>query len=111
MRATRLGFLVSIVGWIVCVALVSRSHAQVTTASLRGTVTYEGLPVAGAGITLIHVPSGNVKTSTTEADGSFVFSGLRVGGPYQVTAVVSGFQQARVNDVYLSAGKTTFRSR
>ena len=52
------------------------------------------------------MPSGNEKTTITNADGGFVFTGLRVGGPYTVTAVMDGFAPAQVNNIYLSAGKT-----
>jgi len=94
---------------LVCVVmLASSARAQVTTAELRGTVrsSDDGVPMAEVTVTLIHVPSGNEKTTTTNADGGFVFTGLRVGGPYSVTATFEGFAPALINNIYLTAGKT-----
>ena len=88
--------------------LVSTARAQVTTGELRGTVKAadDNSPMAEATVTLVHVPSGNEKTTTTNADGAFAFTGLRVGGPYTVTAVFEGFAPTQIKDIYLSAGKT-----
>jgi len=58
--------------------------AQETTSIIRGTVVSAGAPVAGAKITITHVPSGTRSTSTTDGNGSFAANGLRVGGPYTV---------------------------
>ena len=37
-------------------------------------------------MTLVHVPTGNVKSTTTNADGEYAFTNLRVGGPYTIKA-------------------------
>ena len=86
----------------------STASAQVVTANLRGTVKSadDGSPMAEAAITLIHVPSGNTKTTTSNTDGVFVFTGLRVGGPYFVRAEPMGFKAAEADNIFLSAGKT-----
>lgn len=72
-------------------------HAQETTSSIRGAVTDNGAPVAGATVTAKHVPSGTTTTTTTSADGSFVLSGLRPGGPFTVTV---DNNRATVTDVF-----------
>lgn len=84
------------------------AHAQVNTADLRGKVTVaeDGAPMPETEVTLLHEPSGNVKTTTTNGDGVYVFAGLRVGGPYRITAVFSGFAPIEVKDIFLSAGRT-----
>lgn len=80
--------------------------AQVNTSSLRGTVIdTNGSPVANAEVTLIHEPSSNVKVTTTNASGAYAFTGLRVGGPYQVTVVAAGHEPQTKQQVFLSAGK------
>jgi len=73
--------------------------AQETTSIIRGTVVSAGAPVAGAKITITHVPSGTVNTTTTDSRGGFTSSGLRTGGPYTVE-VSSDKGTTRVTDIY-----------
>src|SRR5450755_2264427 len=86
----------------------SIAHAQVTTATMRGTVKSadDGVAMAEVEVTLLHVPTGNIKTTTTNSDGAYAFSGLRVGGPYRVIAKIEGFKPAEEDGIVLSAGKT-----
>ena len=80
--------------------------AQETTAQLGGSVVdAEGNPVAGASVTVLHVPSGTTRTSVTNASGQFVVTGLRVGGPYSVSAGSAGYQSAAVENVYAELGR------
>ena len=66
-------------------------YAQETSAGLRGVVTSEsGATVSGARVTIMHVPSGSVSTTSSGASGGFSASGLRVGGPYSVTITAPG---------------------
>ena len=60
-------------------------QAQETTSTIRGTVSSGGAPVAGATVEVLNVPSGTRSTLTTDANGNFSATGLRVGGPYTVT--------------------------
>lgn len=81
-------------------------HAQETTSSVRGEVSSDGAPIAGANVTVTHTPSGTVQRTTTDANGNFAANGLRVGGPFQVTVEASGYENATVDEVYLQAGQT-----
>jgi hypothetical protein len=72
-------------------------QAQETTSTIRGTVTDNGAPVAGVTVTAVHVPSGTTSSAATSADGGFVISGLRPGGPYTVS-VEGG--RAQITDVF-----------
>jgi hypothetical protein len=95
-------------------------YAQETTGTIRGDVfDSSGNPVANATVTILHQPSGSRSTSTTGADGSFNASGLRVGGPYQVTVAAPGLESVtetipsiaigvpqRVEVTLFSAGET-----
>jgi hypothetical protein len=71
-------------------------QAQEVTSVIRGSVTENGVPVAGAAVTVVHVPTGTRSSTTTDASGTFTFTGLRVGGPFTVT-VNDG--QAQVTDI------------
>ncbi len=86
--------------------LPTAAHAQETTSSVRGEVTAGGAPVAGAQVTVTHVPSGTQSTTTTDADGSFSASGLRVGGPYTIAVTAAGHQDQQVTDISLQAGQS-----
>lgn len=68
-------------------------YAQETTGTIRGDVfDSAGNAVPNATVTILHQPSGSRSTSTTGADGAFNASGLRVGGPYQVTVAAPGLE-------------------
>lgn len=86
-------------------ALVSpAAMAQETTSSIRGEVVENGAPVAGADVTITHVPSGTTSRVTSDASGSFNVSGLRVGGPFTIEASANGQNQV-VENVFLTAGQ------
>lgn len=80
--------------------------AQETSAAIRGEVTNADVPVAGATVTMEHIPSGTVTTVTTGGDGSFAASGLRPGGPYTVKVTGPNVREASVTDVFTSVGQT-----
>jgi hypothetical protein len=81
-------------------------YAQETTGTIRGDVLDSaGNPVANATVTVVHQPSGSRSTSTTDADGTFNASGLRIGGPYEVTVAAAGLETATATIPSLSAGQ------
>ncbi len=91
-----------------CTLIAPRAEAQVTTSNLRGTVQSadDRLPMAEIEVTLIHIPSGATQTTTSNADGNYAFTNLRVGGPYVVRAEAIGFQPVLIENIFLTAGKT-----
>ncbi|MEJ0099623.1 MAG: carboxypeptidase-like regulatory domain-containing protein [Pseudomonadota bacterium] len=77
--------------------------AQETTSSIRGSITSgEGTAVAGATVSIVHIPSGTTSSVVSGAGGSFSASGLRPGGPYKVTVSASGFD-AKSQEGFYSA--------
>jgi hypothetical protein len=96
----------SVAGLTMATAIATPAFAQETSASVRGNVTDGGAAVAGAAVTIEHVPSGTVTNVTTGADGTFTASGLRPGGPFNVKVVASGHPDATVTDVYTVIGQT-----
>ncbi|MFM7350427.1 MAG: carboxypeptidase regulatory-like domain-containing protein, partial [Erythrobacter sp.] len=96
----------SIVSLAATTTIATPAFAQETTSSVRGTVTDDsGNPVAGATVTVTHVPSGTVSTQTTDAEGGFNAAGLRLGGPFSVTVTADGFEAASQEIGYLTAGQ------
>ena len=81
------------------------AYAQVTTSNITGVVLdAQQRPVPGATVTAVHDPSGTTYTATTNTDGRFMIPGMRVGGPYRVTAALSGFQTQVQENLTLSLG-------
>jgi hypothetical protein len=81
------------------------ASAQVTTGSIRGIVTdSDNRPIEGARIIALHLPSGTQYTGATRADGRFNIPGMRVGGPYQVSATMIGFARQSRDDITVSLG-------
>ena len=65
----------------------------VTSGSMSGIVNDpQGAPVPGATVVAVHDPSGTRYEAVSRADGRFTIPGMRVGGPYTVTANLGGFQ-------------------
>lgn len=90
---------------LACGMVAAPAMAQETTSIIKGSVVAsDGSAVSDAEITVTHVPSGTVSTTRTGADGSFVVSGLRAGGPYTV-AVSSSAGTTSVTDVFTSVGQ------
>lgn len=83
----------------IALAASSAVFAQETTGAIRGQVTDEyGAGVAGATVHVTHEPSGTRSTVVTDADGQYAARGLRVGGPYVVTAQAPG-REAQSADI------------
>jgi hypothetical protein len=91
-----------------CAFLVpaGRADAQgVTTGSIEGQVNDpQGQALPGATIVAVHEPSGTKYETVSRADGSFSIPGMRVGGPYTVTASLSSFQPESRKGVVVSLG-------
>ena len=82
--------------------------AQETTSSLSGfLVGADGLPIPGALVSVVHLPSGTTRLSTTNTSGAFSATGLRVGGPYRVTARAEGMQEATIDDLHVRLTERT----
>src|SRR5262245_37707338 len=84
----------------------SRTFAQgVTTGAINGTVSdAQGAVIPGASVTAVHVPSGTQYEAVTQGDGHFFIPGVRVGGPYKVSASLTGFNTETQNEIMVTLG-------
>lgn len=79
--------------------------AQVTTSSITGTVkTSKNESLASATIRATHLPSGSVYTTSSQSDGRYTISNMRVGGPYKVEISYVGYNPEVYNDLNLELG-------
>ncbi|WP_373487814.1 carboxypeptidase regulatory-like domain-containing protein, partial [Blastomonas sp.] len=81
------------------------AHAQETSSTIRGDVTGDGAALPGAQVRIIHTPSGTVSSTTTDSNGTFSVSGLRLGGPFVVEVNAGGYEQSSVTEIFLQAGQ------
>ena len=95
------------IGLIVALA-AAPAFAQNTTAAMGGQVLgSDGQPLAGAEVTIVHTESGTVSRAVTDANGRYNARGLRVGGPYKVTANKEGAGTQTESDIYLALDQTS----
>jgi Carboxypeptidase regulatory-like domain len=91
-----------------CAAISPASSARaqgVTTSGLTGIVKDpQDAVIPGVTITAVHQPSSTTYEAVTQADGRYFIPGMRVGGPYTVTATLSGFRTQIQNDITLNLG-------
>jgi hypothetical protein len=96
----------------VSLACAGGAAAQVTTSTIRGSITDEGVAEAGATIVARDTASGFTNRATANANGGYVLSGLRPG-TYEVTATTADGETAtevvsigvgQVGDLDLSVG-------
>lgn len=91
-------------GLILCSIYGVPAHAQVAGATLSGLVTDEnGGAVAGAGLSVKNLGTGNVRELTTNGDGFYSVPNL-VPGSYEVRVSAKGFQTLIQKDITLTVG-------
>ncbi|RYG01993.1 MAG: TonB-dependent receptor, partial [Caulobacteraceae bacterium] len=103
---SRFGLGLSVLGAAVAMVAAAPAMAQNTTAALGGRVTTsDGQAISGATVTIVHRESGSSNTLVTDAEGRYSARGLRVGGPYTVTAV-KGSERSSQDGIYLQLGES-----
>src|SRR5205085_7349943 len=88
---------------IVCLSL-QPVYAQVDTGTIVGTVTDQsGAILSGAKVTLTNLGTNASLTTTTEADGTYKFSPVKIG-TYKIDVSYQGFQTATQRNVIVNVG-------
>ncbi len=94
-------------GALLALVAVAPVSAQVTTSAMRGSVLDSaGTALEGAQIEAIHEPSGTRYGAITRSDGRFIIPGMRVGGPYTVSATRIGYAKKSQEGIFLTLGIT-----
>ncbi|MBI4535180.1 MAG: TonB-dependent receptor [Ignavibacteriae bacterium] len=79
----------------------------ITSAAINGRVTAtSGEALPGVNVIAVHNPSGTTYGTSTRSDGRYNLPGMRVGGPYTVTASLIGYQKHVSEDVTLRLSET-----
>ncbi len=75
---------------------------SVASSTISGVVLdATGKSVSGALVSVLHVPTNSTTTTVTNAAGRYNVPGLRVGGPYTVSATANGVKTNELTDVNL----------
>lgn len=92
---------------VLALGLSTAAMANTTSSAIKGVVSGpQGNAVAESVITIIHEPTGTVKTVEVNENGLFSVRGLRVGGPYKIIIASEKFQDQIIEDVYLDLNDT-----
>jgi hypothetical protein len=67
----------------------------------------QGVPLQSVQIRAVHVPSGTRYSGVTSEQGRATIPGMRVGGPYRVTASIVGYQAQTIDNVMLTLGQAS----
>jgi hypothetical protein len=91
------------------ISLISlNTNAQVTTATLSGTVTNaDGKALSGATIKISYVNAGINKSTVSQSNGSYVVPNLKVGGPYSIVVSYTGYISKTEDNIVLELGQNT----
>jgi hypothetical protein len=78
----------------------------VTTGTLSGNVVdQQGGLLPGVTVNAVHEPTGTRYSAVTDTEGRFQIPNVVVGGPYTVTASLSGFRDERTDNVNVALGE------
>ncbi|MFA6126471.1 MAG: carboxypeptidase regulatory-like domain-containing protein [Bacteroidales bacterium] len=82
-------------------------YSQVTTSGMSGKITAtDGSALPGATVVAVHVPSGTLYGTVTNAEGILNIQGMRPGGPYTVEVTFVGYSKRTFTDIMLYLGET-----
>jgi len=102
----KLNLLKNLLALFVLLMSVSTAMSQgVTTSGITGSITEaNGQPLLGASVVVTHVPSGTRYGAVSNSEGKYSIPGMRVGGPYKLSASFIGFSTKEIDGLNLSLG-------
>ncbi|RZK24784.1 MAG: TonB-dependent receptor [Hymenobacter sp.] len=78
--------------------------SSVAMAAMSGTIQTElGIPLAGATVAVLHLPTGIRRTFNVGETGKFELLGLIPGGPYIVQVTQAGYRPQLISNLFLKA--------
>lgn len=84
------------------IAAPSALAQSATSSGITGSIQdASGAAVSGASLTLRHEPTGSTYSSSPGSTGRFSFQGLRVGGPYTLTAEAGGYRTTIRQNIFV----------
>lgn len=84
-----------------------RADAQVTTGAITGIIRdAQGAVIPGVSVTAVHQSSATSYEGVSQGDGRYLIPGMRIGGPYTVTATLTGFRTEAQSNITLALGIT-----
>jgi len=97
-----------VIGFMLALLIPALACAQgVVSGAFTGLITdSEGTPLPGVEVTAVHQPTGTVFSTVTRSDGRFFIPAVKVGGPYEVTAVLEGFKTEKKSGIRIKLGET-----
>src|SRR5512147_1425558 len=76
-----------------------------TTSGINGIVTDTvGVPIPGATVLAVHLPSGTQYGTVTSETGQYALPYVKSGGPYKITISFLGYKTQVIEDVSLALG-------
>ena len=88
------------------IGMLMPTYAQVTTATLTGTVTdATGGSIPGATVTITHTETNASNVRTTGPSGEFAFDFLRIGN-YSVSVEAKGFKRQTSHGLEIAASQS-----
>ncbi len=107
LRHNRVRWALAVVAVIFALGAATMAVAQETTGRLIGQVSLktDQSPLPGVAVEALHVPTGTRYATVTAANGRFSILNVRVGGPYTVTAQISGFRTQTQKDISIGLGE------
>jgi hypothetical protein len=98
-----------VVGTLVLALLagsVALKGQGITSSAISGKVSDDsGNGIPEVSVSIVHEPTGSVTTTRTNEAGRYAARGLRVGGPYTVTARSTGWEPRVQTDVYIELSR------
>ncbi|MEN8815729.1 MAG: carboxypeptidase regulatory-like domain-containing protein [Nonlabens sp.] len=84
--------------------------AQVTTSSINGRIMEmmdnAQEPLLGATVQALHGPTGTKYATSTDIEGYYRISNMRIGGPYTITITYVGKREEVLNNIFLQLGES-----